>query len=153
METQFPGATDRERFHEILRQLVDVLVSGLIEGTVNQVKQADARDAEDVRACRVRLAAFTPEAAGTSRNLKQFLYKKVYASKALGEDRKRSVALIGELFRFFLEHPDRLPPAYSQQTMSAPAHRVVCDYIAGMTDSFFYRTYRQMIGPVPAPTV
>jgi dGTPase len=63
----------------------------------------------------------------------------------VGEDRDRSVALIGELFQFFLSYPDRLPQPYSQQAMSEPPHRVVCDYIAGMTDTFFYRTYRQMI--------
>jgi dGTPase len=147
VETQFPGATDRQRFHEGLRQLIDALVSGLIEGTVTHAEQAGARDAEDVRTWPLRLAAFTPEAARTSASLKQFLYNKVYASSALGEDRGQSVALIGELFQFFLRHPDRLPQPYSQQAMSEPSHRVVCDYIAGMTDAFFYRTYRQMIGP------
>ena len=147
VETQFPGATDRQRFHEGLRQLIDALVTGVIEGTVSHAEQAGARNADDVRACPVRLAAFTGEAARTSGALKRFLYDKVYASRALGEDRGRAVALIGELFQFFLRYPDRLPQPYSQQAMSEPAHRVVCDYIAGMTDAFFYRTYRQTIGP------
>ena len=102
-----------------------------------------------MRACPFRLAAFTPEAAETSRNLKQFLHDKVYASKALGEDRSASVALIGQLFQFFLDRPDCLPTSYSEQAMSAAPHRVVCDYIAGMTDVFFYRTYHQMIGRFP----
>jgi len=42
--------------------------------------------------------------------------------------------LIGELFRFFLDRTDRLPQPYSQQVESEPPHRVVCDYIAGMTE-------------------
>ncbi|HXB69128.1 MAG TPA: deoxyguanosinetriphosphate triphosphohydrolase [Candidatus Acidoferrales bacterium] len=149
VETQFPGATDRERFHEGLRHLIDVLVSGLIEGTVSRAEESGASDAEDVRNCPGRLAAFTPEAAETSRHLKRFLYEEVYASKAVEEERRRSVALIGELFRFFLDRTGRLPQPYAQQVESEPPHRVVCDYIAGMTDGFFYRTYRQMIGPVP----
>ena len=53
-----------------------------------------------------------PEAAETSRALKRFLYARVYASAALGEDRRRSMAMIGELFRFFLASPDRLPEPY-----------------------------------------
>jgi dGTPase len=114
---------------------------------VSHAEQSVARNAEDVRACPLRLAAFTPEAAQTSANLKQFLYNKVYASSAVGEDRGRSVEQIGELFQFFLSRPDRLPQPYSQQAISEPPHRVVCDYIAGMTDAFFHRTYRQMIGP------
>ena len=54
--------------------------------------------------------------------------------------------MIGELFRFFLDDPGRLPPPYCQQALAEPAHRVVCDYIAGMTDAFFHRTYEQTIG-------
>jgi len=149
VETQFPGASDRERFHEGLRQLIDLLVSGLIAGTVTGAEQSGARDAEDVRNHPVRLAAFTVESAETSRLLKQFLWKQVYASKDVGEERQRSVALIGELFQFFLERPGRLPQAYAEKAESEPPHRVVCDYIAGMTDAFFYRTYQQMIGPAP----
>jgi dGTPase len=51
------------------------------------------------------------------------------------------------LFRFFLANPERLPQPYAQQALEEPAHRVVCDYIAGMTDAFFYRTFEQMLGP------
>jgi len=150
VETQYPGATDRERFHEGLRQLINLLVSGLIEGTVSRAGPSGVQDAEDVRSLPDRLAAFTPEAAETSRNLKRFLFDQVYASPAVREERQRSEVLIGELFEFFLRQPGRLPPSYSQEAKSEPPHRVVCDYIAGMTDGFFYRTYRQMIGPVPA---
>ena len=146
--TQFPGATGRERFYEGLRQLIDALVSGLIEGTVASARQAGASDAEEVRVCPARLAAFTPQAADTSRALKRFLYQQVYASKDLGAGRRRSMDLIAGLFQFFFDRPDRMPPAYTQQAMAEPTHRVVCDYIAGMTDVFFYRTYEQMIGPV-----
>jgi len=151
IENEFPGATARERFHEGLRRLIDPLVSGLIEGTAGRARDAGVRNAGDVRAFPGRLAAFTPEAAETSRALKSFLYHNVYSSAALGEDRNRSMALIGELFQFFLDHPDRLPPQYKEQAVAEPAHRVVCDYIAGMTDGFLRRTYEQLIGPVASP--
>jgi dGTPase len=150
IETRFPGATGRERFHESLRQLVDGLVTGLIDGTAGRARDAAVADADEVRAFPRRLAAFTPEAAETSRALKQFLYAKVYASAALGEDRRRSMTMIGELFQFFSGHPGRLPPPYCQQALAEPVHRVVCDYIAGMTDAFFRRTYEQMMGPAAA---
>jgi dGTPase len=150
METQFPGATERERFHEGLRRLIDVLVTGLIEGTAGRARDAAVADADEVRAFPRRLAAFTAEAAEASCALKRFLYTEVYASAALGQDRQRSMTMIGELFGFFLDHPGRLPPPYCQQALDEPAHRVVCDYLAGMTDAFFRRTYEQTIGPAPA---
>jgi dGTPase len=148
VETQFPGATGRERFHEGLRQLIDLLVSGLIEGTVAAAGESGATTAEEVRACAGRLASFTPEVARTSRALKAFLLEKVYATPALGAGRQHSQELISNLFQFFLENPGRLPQPYAEQALAEPAHRVVCDYIAGMTDAFLRRTYEQMLGPL-----
>jgi dGTPase len=128
--------------------LIDLLVSGLIEGAVESAREAQVTNAEEVRACPRRIAAFTPQTAEASRALKRFLYARVYGSAALGEDRRRSMAMVAELFRFFEERPDRLPQPYAGQALAKPAHQVICDYIAGMTDAFFRRTYEQTIGPV-----
>ena len=151
-ETQFPAATPRERFHEALRQLIDLLVTGLIEGTIARARQAGARDAGEVRAVPHRLAGFTPATARTSRTLKQFLYRTVYFASPLTEDRARSMSMVGELFQFFLLNPGRLPQPYCEQALKEPAHRVICDYIAGMTDAFFGRTFEAVMGmPVILP--
>jgi dGTPase len=125
VETQYPGATSRQRFQEGLRQLIDALVSGLIEGTVNRARQAAISSTEDVRAYPRRIAAFTPEAADTSAQLKRFLHARVYSSEALCGHRQQSTTMIAELFQFFLDHPGRLPQAYLEQTMAEPAHRLV----------------------------
>jgi dGTPase len=55
-ETQFPGATAREQFHEALRQLIDALVSGLIEATAANAERAAVADAEAVRRVPYRAA-------------------------------------------------------------------------------------------------
>ena len=146
VETQFPGASERERFHESLRQLIDLLVSGLMEGTIQKARESGVQTVEDIRLSPQRLAAFAPEAAETSRQLKRFLYSHVYSSSELSQNRDRSIAMLGELFRFFLDRPERLPHPYSEQVRESPPYRVVCDYIAGMTDGFFRRTYEQMTG-------
>ena len=146
VESQFPGAASREIFHETLRRLVDLLVSGLIEGTVGRAHEAGVKTVEDVRAYPHRLAAYTPETAETSRQLKRFLHTKVYSAPGLAQGREQSVTMIAELFQFFLKYPERLPQPYAEQARHAPAYRVVCDYIAGMTDSFFRRVYDQMLG-------
>jgi len=148
VETQFPGASPRERFHEALRQLIDALVSGLVEGTAANAARANVSDAEAVRHLPGRVAAFTEETAAASRALKQFLFAGVYAAPELAEDRRRSVSMIAELFGFFVEDPRRLPDPYARLAESDPPHRVVCDYIAGMTDAFCRRSYEQAFGPV-----
>src|SRR5690349_9912140 len=145
-ETQFPGASDREQFHESLRCLINALVSGFIEGTCAAASSSRVDTPEAVREWPSRLAAFTPAAATASAQLKRFLYRKVYSSPALAEDRQRSMEMIGNLFRFFLKSPGHLPAQYCELVETQPVHRVVCDYIAGMTDAYFRRTYDQMMG-------
>jgi dGTPase len=145
-ETQFPGAPESARFHETLRSLIDALVSGLINGTVRSASEAGVANAEEVRRHPERLATFTPETETANRDLKRLLHRRVYTAQALREERDRAAAMIAELFDFFLDHPERLPAPHSELIPSEPAYRVVCDYIAGMTDGFFQRTYAQMLG-------
>jgi dGTPase len=145
-EGHFPGASERELFQEVVRGLVDWLVSGLIQGTIDAAESAGVSDAEQVRAHSRRLASLTPAAQATNRQLKQFLHHAVYFSEPMAEERRRSAAMIAELFGYYLGHSDKLPEHYVGALEQAPPHRVVCDYIAGMTDGFFLRTYQQALG-------
>jgi dGTPase len=52
--------------------------------------------------------------------------------------------MISELFQFFLDHPDRLPENYAESL--EPPHRIICDYIAGMTDGYFRRIHGAYCG-------
>ena len=141
-EYQFPGLAERVRVKEIVRGLIDALVSGLMEGTVSAC--AGLTDVEAVRLHPGRVARFTPEAAEASAQLKRFLRQSVYESPALVQTRSDSVALIGKLFEFLIAHPDRMPAAYLEDSAGQPLHRQVCDYIAGMTDGYFVRTCEQL---------
>jgi dGTPase len=128
--------------HEIVRGLINWLVSGLIEGTVEAANGLG--DVEDVRRNNTRVAHFSLETAAGSQELKDFLRRKVYQSDRLAEDRKQSAEMIANLFEFFMEHPNRLPINYLEESSGQPLHRAVCDYIAGMTDGFLIRTCEQM---------
>jgi dGTPase len=143
--TQFPGATAREQFQEALRHTIDLLVTGLIEGTAAAASASGAAAVDDVRRFPRRIAAFTAEAGEANRDLKRFLHAAVYSSEALAAERKRSRAMVAELFEFFLESPERLPDSYREQARGETPYRMVCDYIAGMTDGFFHRTYEQTV--------
>ena len=146
IEGQFPGAPQRIQFQEVLRGIIDWLVSGLINGTAIAAFDAGVEDADQVRQFPKRLACFTQESQATNRELKQFLHHAVYFSEPLVEGRKRSAAMIAELFQFFLDHPEKLPESYLEAAETGPIHRLICDYIAGMTDGFFMRSYEQLLG-------
>jgi len=141
---QFPGAPERVRMHEVVRGLIDWLVSGLVEGTVAAAQ--GLADVEAVRAHPQRVVRFTPATAEGAAQLKRFLRAEVYQSEQLVRDRQRSVERIAELFELLLRRPDLMPAAYLEESAGEPLHRQVCDYIAGMTDGFFGRTWEKRDG-------
>ena len=137
-ESQYPGASEHVRISESVRGLVDWLASGLIEGTIAAGQGLSG--SEQVRAHPVRVAQFSPEAAACAAELKRLLTERVYCSDAVVQARAHSTGRIARLFELFLEHPERMPSAYRQESARQPLHLQVCDYIAGMTDGFFTRT-------------
>lgn len=146
VESQFPGASEREQFQETLRGLLDWLVTGLLQGTMEAAEAAGVRNVDEVRCWPRRLASHTVDTHLANRNVKQFLHHTVYYSEPMASERRRSAARIAQLFEFWVEHPDKLPENYVESLAHAPVHRVVCDYIAGMTDGYFERCYRQAMG-------
>ena len=145
------GARTKLKFNEANKRALDRLVTDLIEHTRTQLAASNVRCAEDVRRYSRRLASFSPE--GTRHNIawKKFLFAKLYDSPAIHEERDACVAALAELFHFYLSHPVKMPKFYFEQAQCEPPHRVVCDYVAGMTDHFLLRLHRELIGGASTP--
>ena len=134
------------KFNEALKLVLDRLATDLIENTREQILASGVASVEDVRRAPMRLAGFSPAGARQNAELKKFLYARLYDSPTLVEERERSVDALENLFRYYLEHPEAMPKYYFEQAQREPRHRVVCDYIAGMTDHFLLRQHRELLG-------
>jgi dGTPase len=143
---EFPDAPLKIVFHEALRRVLDSLVSGLIEGTLDAVETAGVQTPDDVRRYPQLLATLSDEAAGLSGQLRRLLHQRVYRSEELAQERDAAGEKVGVLFRLFMEQPEKLPATYQQQAAQQPLHRLVCDYIAGMTDKFLIARYGELVG-------
>lgn len=142
---QFPGASERVRMQQVVRGLIDWLVSGLIEGTMQAA--AGIGNEDGVRRNPSRLARFDAQTTAGSAQLKRFLHHSVYASGELEQARRESVEKVEAVFEALLRNPKLMPANYLEESASEPAHRRVCDYIAGMTDRFLLRTADQLFPP------
>ena len=145
-ETQFPGAPEHIRFWEIQRHLMNVLVGGLIRGTAHAAEASQVQNAADLRELPYRVAKFTPEAAEISQQMRALLVARVYSYTQLIEHRSAVVEKLRSLFEYLLESPDRLSPRFRERLQEEPVHRVVCDYLAGMTDAYLLRCHRELLG-------
>ena len=141
---QIPGASGEIQIYECLRVMIDWMAGELLQGTIAAVNHAGVETVADVRRHPARLARFTPEAAAMATQCKAFLRTHVYSAEAVVAERQASMDRIEWLFQYFCGHPRSMPKNYEDAVDGQPRHRVVCDYIAGMTDRFFNQIYMQV---------
>lgn len=146
VEGQHPNGRRQLKFNEALKRVLDYLATDLIENTQKRVRESGSESVEDIREQATRLAGFSEDAAKAARDLKRFLNARLYSNAAIAEERERSVGALDELFTLFLEDPARMPANYAEQAKREPRHRVVCDYIAGMTDQYLLRRHGELLG-------
>jgi dGTPase len=146
VESIYPDAIDKLKFNETVKRVLDRWAGDLIENTRKQIRQAGVRTLDDVRICPRRLVELSLPAEQERREAKEFLYKNLYFSATLNPEKNDAERVISELFQFWMAKPDSLPSSYQEKATQEPLPRVVCDYIAGMTDNYIYEQYEKYCG-------
>jgi len=148
VEQTYPQAPDKLKFNETLKQVLNRFVDDLIKTTQKRVNESGVRTLDDIRNQPHRLAAFSPEVEAERKQSKNFLYENLYYSPSLADEKDDAERVITELFAFWMDHPESLPNNYRDKVEkredSLP--RVICDYIAGMTDHFIFEQYEKHCG-------
>ena len=142
VESKYPSASQKLKFNETLKRVLNHLVSDLIANTRKRIDAAAVYSAEAVRKHPSRLAAFSQQAEEERREIKTFLYRTLYYNPALKADKKKAEQVVSELFDFFMKLPEELPASYQEKMQHEPLHRIVCAYIAGMTDNYIQEQHR-----------
>jgi dGTPase len=146
IDRKYPTAREKLKFNEALKAMLNILVTNLIDATRRRLAEARVRSVAEVRAQSKRLVGLGPRRARDNKEMKEFLNVNLYSHRQVGSERKAIVRCMSHLFSYYLEHPRRLPPFYVAQSQKEPLHRVVCDYIAGMTDNYLLLQYRKHLG-------
>lgn len=153
VRSQHAKARTQLVFNEALRHVLDHLVSDLITNTARQREESGAESVEEIRNVPVRLARFSDPVKQENAQLKTFLFANIYNHPVITEDCSRSVRCLEELFLYFLERAGSMPESHEKMARSEPRHRIVCDYIAGMTDQFLLRQHGERLGDSSIPAV
>jgi dGTPase len=127
VERSHPQGLEKLKFNEAVKRMLDHLATGLIEHTQAEVAASGVRSVEDVRRLPLRIAGFNPQIAAENAALKKFLLERLYNDPAIVMDRERSVEALGQLFKFYLDHPDAMPRSYTELAQRSPRYRVVFD--------------------------
>jgi dGTPase len=96
--------------------------------------------------------AMSDEVSAVTYLLRDFLYERVYESEKIIEEFRKAKKILRELYNYYLEHMqevsiDMPKEERKNQGTEAYRHRMVCDFIAGMTDRFALMTYEKLFLP------
>jgi dGTPase len=135
-EARYPDAPEKLKFNEALKRVLNRFVTDLIENTPQRAQQAGVSSLDEVRHYPERLAAFSPEVEEERQEAKSFLYEALYNCRPLQPEKRLAEKVVTEVFEHLIAHPEALPQSYREKAGKESLARVVCDYIAGMTDHY-----------------
>jgi dGTPase len=145
VEREHPQGVKKLKFNEAAKRVLNYLATGLIENTQAAIAASGVQSVDDVRRQPRRLAGFSASMAAENAALKKFLIARLYSQPAIVIDRERSVKALAQLFEFYVEHPEAMPKSYAELAERGPKYRVICDYIAGMTDHYLLRLHAELL--------
>jgi len=134
----------------VVRLLIAWQVGDLLEQTGRRIRQERIRSVEDVRAFPEPLVGPGPEVRRLKMELEEFLNRRVYRHYRVLRMAEKGSRIVRMLFEEFRRAPQLLPPRYAHRIDGAGPERVVCDYVAGMTDRYAQDEYLRLFHPSAA---
>jgi dGTPase len=131
----------------VVRALIDWQVEDLLAQTGERLRARRIQSLEDVRGCPQVLVGPGPEVCQLKAELEDFLHHKVYRHTRVMRMAVKGQRILAALFGEFCRVPQLLPGRYEERTHAEEPHRVVCDYLAGMTDRYAQEEYLRLFQP------
>lgn len=80
-------------------------------------------------------------------DLHKFMFVAVYTNPICKSEEKKAVEMLGKIFEYYCKKPEELPKLYLDICEEEGEERAVCDYIAGMSDTYAVKVFNQLYVP------
>ena len=134
--------------HRMIRRLLGKLIADVIEQTYLNLETAGADSVEAIQRLPYNVIASSTGAQARTRELKDFLFQRLYRHHRVMRMQTKAERVIAELFQAYVDEPLQLPEKIQARLLEETSlQRVVCDYIAGMTDRFALQEHAKLFDP------
>ncbi|HBA71958.1 MAG: deoxyguanosinetriphosphate triphosphohydrolase [Geobacteraceae bacterium GWC2_55_20] len=144
---KYPSIDDKRLVFQTISALIGILINDLCETVCNNLKQYDIKSIDDLRRVNRAVVHFSDSITARNLELKRFLFQFLYRHHKVDKMRVKAEIFITRLFETYLRYPNLLTPKYQSRLERFGLQRVVCDYIAGMTDRFALDEYKRLFEP------
>uniref|UniRef100_A0A7C1JHX0 Deoxyguanosinetriphosphate triphosphohydrolase-like protein n=1 Tax=Caldilinea aerophila TaxID=133453 RepID=A0A7C1JHX0_9CHLR len=132
--------------YRFIRRLIGIEVSDVIAATSRKLEEFAIDSVESLRKAAENVACYSPALAAENQELKQYLFQHFYRHHRVVRMAVKAARTLTQLFEAYINEPRQLPGEIQRRAASSPEglHRVVCDYLAGMTDRYAIQEYRRL---------
>jgi dGTPase len=154
---QHPKLERSRLVHEIIRRMINRMVEDVIGEARRQIGTIKPQSADDIRHAGITVIRFSETFKSHERELRAFLWERLYRHYRVNRVTSKARRIVRQLFDIFFEEPFTLPTdwqglverterRYEDESRDPQAGRarVICDYIAGMTDRYAMREYERL---------
>jgi len=148
----WPGLDEARTQNELVRRLITAMVEDVIGHAVARLEELRPRSADDIREAEAPVIGFSAEMAETERGIKRFLFANMYRNPSVLRVRKDAEQVLDDLFGALIDDPGKMPEEWAEAANDAgeaARARIVCDYIAGMTDRYALNAHRRLFDDTP----
>lgn len=147
VERRIPETSERIRDLQTIAWLIHVDVLDLVNTSYNLIQDHYVQSVDDVRTAPRKLILHSDAFDKKRRQLQQFLMQHVYRHYRVERMTRKAKMFLKELFAAYIDTPAQLPPSYYSRIEADGKYRVVCDYIASMTDRYAQDEYKRLFYP------
>ncbi len=145
------GEIDDLLRHRLIRKLIGLEVSNLLQATSRRLEESAAPSVEALQRLPHNVIGYSPDQDRSNRQLKTFLYENMYQHHRVVRMQVKAERTVEDLFSAYTRSPDILTEEVQRRAQQAGLERTVCDYIAGMTDRFALQEHDRLFNPNTIP--
>ncbi len=150
VDEKYPDLNYYRRRHEALRRFFGILVDDVMAVARKNLADLDPQTAQEIRDAGRPMVRFSDGLWQDLKVIRKFLFVRMYRAPSVVVVRKDVTRKVKELFPLFMQRPDLLPKQWRKDVADVKNEtelaRIVCDYIAGMTDRFALQQYDELLG-------
>ena len=137
--------------HQLIRRLVGIEVTDLVDTTSAKLRESGAASVRELQALPYNVIGFSDDLARRNRELKDFLYRRLYRHPRVVRMAVKAEQIIADLFAAYVQETEILPYEIQENIEKRGLERAVCDYVAGMTDRFAIEEHGKLFDPQMRP--
>jgi dGTPase len=144
---KYPAIDHKRLIYQTISALIGLLINDICATASVNLQKYSISSLDELRLVNRAVVHFNDDLTARNMELKRFLFQNLYRHYKVDKMRVKAEIFITRLFETYIRCPNLLPPKYRSRIERFGLQRVVCDYIAGMTDRFALDEYKRLFEP------